>query len=517
MHAIALDALHMLQQDGYLFARIDSQNVAEQRIYVTRGSRARVGRIHLVGMSGLDSEALKQSLLLATGQPLTSAFLDASVQRVLGAYATAGYHFASVAVAALAPVTPPYVDVTLSVEEGMQPPLRRVELTGATRTRAGYTRRTTGLVAMKPLVAFNPVQIRARLEATGAFERVGVPRLYAEGDSSIIVHIPVDEAPPGAFDLVLGYERAESGRGALVGTGNLGLRNLFGQGRIFALALHRAPGQVSKLDVEATDPFVLGLPFSLTAHFRGLQQDSTYGRRDYALELGYWLEQSMQFFATLTRQVTRPGLIGLTMIDGRQRIPVATATLAGAGARIRQIDHGISPRRGYLVEMSAESGSKNTDGMIVREDTTREQRRLRQGRLKVQGRVYMLIKRRQTLVVGGETRLLRSREFDESDLFRFGGATSLRGYDEERFRAPFVTRVLLEYRYFLDQVTYGFAFVDAGYVDGRRAPAGVAGWYPGFGLGFQLDTDVGVISLTLAANSETPTALRAHIGMSLGL
>ena len=167
--------------------------------------------------------------------------------------------------------------------------------------------------------------------------------------------------------------------------------------------------------------------------------------------------------------------------------------------------------------MTVETGFKDTDGTIVRADTTREMQRHRQRRLKAQGRLYVPIGRRQSIVTGGEAMLMRSRELDESDLFRFGGATSLRGYDEERFRAPFVTRLMLEYRHFVDLLTYGFLFVDVGFVNARRAPAGTVNWYSGFGLGFQLDTDVGVIDLTLAASSEDPTAVRAHIGVSLGL
>ena len=82
------------------------------------------------------------------------------------------------------------------------------------------------------------------------------------------------------------------------------------------------------------------------------------------------------------------------------------------------------------------------------------------------------------MVLGGETYLLRSDEMDESDLFRFGGATTLRGYDEERFRVPFATRLLAEYRYLVDSTSYGGVFFDLGFVDERH----IRGFHPGFGL-----------------------------------
>jgi outer membrane translocation and assembly module TamA len=128
---------------------------------------------------------------------------------------------------------------------------------------------------------------------------------------------------------------------------------------------------------------------------------------------------------------------------------------------------------------------------------------------------------RQVLVLGGDASVLRSRAYDRSDLFRFGGAASLRGYDEDRFLGNVAARGLLEYRLRLDRRSYAYAFGDLGYV--ARPALGEApstrDWHPGYGVGLQLQTAIGRIRTTYALNPEvaTPVDGRIHFGLSVGL
>ena len=517
----ASDALINLQTKGYLYARIDSHRVTAQHgfLYATLGLPATIANVHISGAHALDSLRLQDGLQSHPGRILDAAALEADAEALVQAYAAEGFHLVRVVVGALEPAdaADPRIAITFHVDEGAVLPLSSIELLGAQRTRSGFAERVAALKAGAPVQHFDPAVIRARLNETGIFRTVHAPTLALRADSTLIIQIPVTEAPPGAFDLALGYERNDAGNGALVGSGHLALVNMFGHGRTLSLTLNRAPGQISRIRARARDPFAFGLPLGLGAQFEGLQQDSTYGKRAYGLEVSHQFEGRMNVFGTVTREVTRPGLSGLRIIDGQQRIPVATAVFAGLGIRVRTVDHRTNPRRGLVVETSIERGRKDRSLRVVRADTTEEKTRLRQARLHVSTRLFVPTVRRQTLVLGGETMLLRSRELDESDLIRFGGARSLRGYDEERFRVPFASRVLMEYRYLLDDDSHALAFFDLGYIDASRMPEPYSGFYPGFGVGFQLATDAGLISLTAAASTEAPSEVRAHMSISLGL
>lgn len=289
-----------------------------------------------------------------------------------------------------------------------------------------------------------------------------------------------------------------------------------------ALQLNRLPGQVSSVDVHVADPYLLGWPLSAEGRFEGRQQDSTYNKQRYRAELGYRFVEGLHAFGTVTREVTRPGQGGIRLVGGAQRVPQAEALFAGLGVRYRQVDRSINPRRGLYVETNFERGEKERVARTVtaEQDTVQETTQLSQERLEASGRAFIPVLLRQVFVLGGEASALLSDAFDQSDLFRFGGATSLRGYDEERFLGNFVARLLTEYRYQLDRTSYAFVFFDLGYVETPELvdqPA-TRGFHPGYGIGIQMGTNVGLINFSFASNTEDgPTSIRAHFGLSLGL
>ena len=117
--------------------------------------------------------------------------------------------------------------------------------------------------------------------------------------------------------------------------------------------------------------------------------------------------------------------------------------------------------------------------------------------------------------------MLRSDTYDRSDLFRLGGATTLRGYDEDRFIGNTVGRLLVEYRYQIDRASFAYLFGDLGVVDTPAlgdVPA-TRDWHPGYGLGIQVGTDLGLIRASYALNPDdtSPTDGRVHLGLSFGL
>ena len=117
-------------------------------------------------------------------------------------------------------------------------------------------------------------------------------------------------------------------------------------------------------------------------------------------------------------------------------------------------------------------------------------------------------------------RVVASKDFDTSDLFRLGGAQSLRGYDEDRFRGRLVSRSLVEYRYLFERQSYGYLFFDLGYVDRPETPelAAMREFYPGYGLGMQFETGIGLINTSLALSTQdNPSQAKVHVGLSLGL
>jgi len=533
LQAVWRRVLTHLRRNGYYYARLDSATVdasaipASVRLHVHRGPQVRIGKLRIDGDSAVPADELHALMETREGDRLRPNRLEADIQALLDRYEEAGHPLAQIRVAETRLTTdePPALRVTLRVEEGPALWLRRIEVPDNARTSPELLAYLAGLEVGAPLLDYDPEAIQRQLQEHNIFQEVETPKLRVGADGGAVLRVPVEEASPGAFDFVLGYLPPSRTRdsGQLVGTGHLLLKHLFGGGRTAEFTLDRRPGQTSIFDVSLSDPYLLGLPLRVEGHFRGEQRDSTYGERVYELEGGYRLGNGLELTATLSREVVRPGPAGTPLRASRQQIPRSNTLFYGLGVRYQRIDRPQNPRRGVSIDVQLAQGRKErrlrritADG-----DTTRVSNAFRQERLRGRVRAYLPLFDRQVLAVGGEGSVLLSQNYDRSDLFRLGGATSLRGYDEDRFLGNVVARGLAEYRLQLDRASYAHAFLDLGYVARPDVGATTAtrGWHPGYGLGVRLQTAIGRISATYALNPNvrSPADGRVHLGLSVGL
>ncbi len=536
---LPLDSLQSLQnrvlrtqkEAGHYLARLDSVSVSDTTetpvrvlFFVDLGPRISVSALRMLGNEEMTLPEIEALMSTRVGRILKPPTLLADIDRILRAYELKGYPFAAIEIEEINIIGENSgLDVRLKIDEGRRVKINDIVLSGAKRTSIAFVQQVTGLRKGQWLDQ-DLDEVYRDLLATQFFAQVGAPRLIAIGQEEVIVQIPVVEETPGSFDLVLGYQPASAGsrNQGLVGNGHLSLRNMFGAGRRIALRLNRLPGQISSVTADFADPFLFGLPFSLEGGFEGLQQDSTYGQQAYRGAVGYRISGGLETFLTISREVTKPGRAGLSLQNNLQRIPRSEVVFAGLSFRYTRVDSPLNPRRGLRVETRLERGRKMRTG-LQREasgDTVSVRTVVRQERLVLSGRLFIPTFSRQTFVLGNDTRVLASKDFDTSDLFRLGGAQTLRGYDEDRFRGRLVSRSLVEYRYLFDRESYAYLFFDLGYVDQPATPELVAmrDIYPGYGLGMQFETGIGLINTSLAlSTNDNPSQAKVHVGLSLGL
>jgi len=521
------------RSEGFYYARLDSATVdttgahALIRLYAHRGPRVKVGRLRIVGAEAVPKDELKRLLDTEAGDALSPRRLESDVEALLDYYEKAGHPLAQIRVAktTIDSAASPRLHVTLRVDEGPSLWLKRIEVPDGARVSPGLVARLAGLKEGAPLTNYDPDAIQRALQGSPLFESVERPQLRVTAQGGAILRVPVEEAPPGSFDLVLGYLPPSGVRddGQLVGSGHLLLENLFGGGRRMNLTLDRRPGQTSIFTLAVSDPYIFGLPLRLTAQFEGEQRDSTYGERSYGLDAGYQFGGGFELTGSLSREVVKPGQAGAQLRNGQQRIPRSQTLFYGLGVQYEGVDRRVNPRRGLRLRVQVEQGRKDRTRrrIVASGDTIRTEQALRQERLRARVRGFVPLFDRHVLAVGGDVSVLRSRAYDRSDLFRLGGAQSLRGYDEDRFRGNVAVRGLLEYRLQLDRRSYAYAFGDLGYVARPalgQAPA-TQDWHPGYGIGVQLQTAIGRIRTTYALNPEVATPIngRIHLGLSVGL
>ncbi len=505
-----------MQERGYFFARIDSLDRALRTVWMHPGDAARIGRLSWSGMEGLGGEGLGEDgiggealggdafggALAPDVQPadtLTQALLDHLVAASLRVLTERGFLNARVGIASIQP-GPGGFDVHIEAEPGRATTIDGIQFQGDTRSNERFIRQMTGIEAGTPAAGMDLDALRRRAQQTPGVGRAGRPFFEVTSDSTARIVVPVEPLPPGQFDLVVGVLPATDNRSStLVGGGHISLLNAFGAGRTMDMQLDRRPGQVSAARVLVSDPAVVNLPITARVGFDGLQQDSTFSNRTWSAGLGYRFDEQVSLGVRLAREVTRPGQGGLA-----EGIARSDATLWGVEITFRRIDNELQPHRGVTFTSLIERGDRRAATVSRMERLT--------GRV----RGFVPVAERSTLVVGGDAALVRGENLDASQLVRFGGAQSLRGYDEDRFLVDTALRSVTEWRFAFETVSYAFAFVDVGYV--AREETGLAEVFPGAGLGMVVETGAGLMNLSYAINKEDAlTNGRIHVGLSFAL
>ncbi len=517
-------ALGSLDAQGFPLARVDSAATYPSGtgvLFVTRGPTATVARVDVVGgFAGLTAGWATQP-----GAPYRPASLAADLALGLDRYAARGRVGARLTPRVrLVPQGESLgVDVTVDVFEGAAGVIAGVELAGARQASRAFASRVTGVAPGTDLSEVDAAAVRRDLEQTGLYAAVGEPERVLDADGRVVLRVPVVEAAPGVFDAVLGYLPPAGGQaGQVVGSGRVELRNAFGGGRTARVAFDRTPGLGSTVQIAASDPFVLGLPLRVGASFDGLGRDSTFARQTVRLDAGTRLAPGLDLTATVSREAIAPGRFGATSVDGVVRVRRSSAVFAGAGVRLRRVPGGLftAPRRGLTVEATAESGVRRrqapSDSVAAAS--------VRQQRLTAAVRVFVPTFARQSLALGLDARVLAGGRgddaSDEGELFRFGGAQSLRGTDEDALVGTAVGRAFVEPRLHVDAESFVFAFLDIGYISmpaiaGRPADRFVR---PGYGGGARLRTGLGLVTLTYALRPGLPASRgRIHVGLGFGL
>ena len=514
LEQVVSETIRQQQIKGYYLAELDSVawdgSGSSAAIYINNGPQMHIEQVQISGIEHLRKEEIRALMDSRNGQILSSEQLNADVDRVIQHYEGKGFPFVKVTVPDVSVVKNEGgragIVVNIQIEEGDRVTINDIIVVGLKRTRQAYLEFLMGFKTGEVLRK-NLDLVQGKLASSELFTQVSPIELIKVGEGEYIAAVQVQENVPGSFDLVLGYQPSvnSSNSGGVVGNGHLDLRNMFGMGRRISLRLNRLPGQISALDANFVDTYFWGSSFSIEAGFQGLQQDSTYNQQSYRGALGYRLFEGGDVFATISREAVRPGQSGVELVGGAQRIARSEVTFWGFSIRYRKLDSSVNPRKGIFLETGVEGGRKRRMefGLGVSGDTTMSTKRLQQQRLNATLRSYIPFFKRQALVLGNDSHILVSEDFDTSDLFRLGGAQSLRGYDEDRFRGRIVSRVLMEWRYLFERTSYAYLFFDAGYVDRPRTTDfdSERNIYPGYGLGMQFQTGIGLVNTSLALST----------------
>jgi outer membrane protein insertion porin family len=506
------------RSQGYLNARIaverlefnSDSTLVDITLHVEEGRQSIIGALRITGTGALDPEAILEGFETTRGEPLIESRLEEDVGVLLERYEEIGFPFARCSVTTIRMwegTVRDSIEIALGVQEGQQMTIDEIRVEGNTDTDASVIVRETRI---QPGDLYDPGKVRAirgRLSRLNIFANVDEPELYVRGDTGGIL-LRVQEGNTNTFDGILGYV-PESGQGEesyLTGMVAVSMRNLFGTGRKFHVRWFRQDRYSQELSIRYVEPWVFGFPINIGGGFFQRQQDSAFVDRRFDAAGEFMISEEIAVGLLFNSQNVIPTEDSLI-----RRVSRSSATTFGVNLLYDSRDDLINPQTGVRFHTDYHYGRKTSrdNGSDIRSSVQR---------ITTDFDIFVPTWFRQVITFGAHVRQVQSGNLEESDMYRFGGVNSLRGYRENELLGSLVIWTNTEYRFVLARRAYFFGFIDTGYHsrpgNETRGVTGFNDFKIGYGIGITLDTAIGVLGVMYAlGEGDTFATGKVHFGL----
>ena len=535
---------------GYIFAEtspnitvisgtehVNGETSVSITVEIIEGKPLRTGTLTLSGNQRFSETEIRDQLNIKEGKLFTLVALEHGIERVQTLYSEHGHPKIEIAPKniQLLPETST-INFELNIREGAQVRIGEVKISGLKKTKTKVVLRE---IHVKPNDSFKQRDIDTsyrRLRNLGYFYQVNPNVLEAgETEDRINFHALVTEARTGQISGVVGYAPPDSDTDAapkLTGVFEARETNLLGTGR--QVNFYWKSGLLKILRAGYAEPWIFGKPLTIGIEYGQLKQQNPdrgqfQGFSDNSSET-VSEEQSGSVSATTNFGRVFEGIMAL----GYKRINVpnvGTPSLAPPTLGF-QTPPLSDPRAISLTEPTPYIGTKYSVTLRLTRDTrdyflnpTRGRRdsiafevsrsdfRLRKTWLSLQQ--YFPTWRKQTIAVELHGAAAWGVNIPPTELFYLGGATTLRGYDEDWFSGPRSVYANLEYRFLVGPDSQIFVFTDLGAVTLIDTPSVFDTLRVGYGFGARLESRGGILRINygLAAGD---SLLRGKIHVNLG-
>ncbi|MBD3384333.1 BamA/TamA family outer membrane protein [candidate division KSB1 bacterium] len=501
------ELLQRYKENGMAYTRIDSlvyyiapdSTTARLALYIQEGREVRMGEYRFRGIEDSLANEMKKRINSRSGACFIPTHFERNLDDELNRLSNLGYPFGRFDLKAIrldsVQENESCFDFAFRARTGPKLYLREIQITGNETTRDYVIRRETGIKDGELYRQDKINRIQSRLMRLGYFIRVYPPKLYwSEGNEGGLL-LQIEEGPSSRFDGVLGYNPGtDEEKGYFTGLLEISLGNLLGTGRSLFVHWQKRDRKTQEMEFRYREPWVARLPFHVGVHFAQLIQDTTYIERNIAMDFELPVSYNLSAVANISRRQVTPDSVGSYILG----IPSSRQISGTVGFSYDTRDDLINPQQGIYYRTSVEFGRKKNLGPETLVEEMKLKRKIDNKQYLLDLEVFIPLFARQVISFSLHGRQLKSNEdlVPLSDLYRLGGAQSLRGYREDQFLGSSVAWTNLEYRYIFGRRSRVFAFLDSGYYSRNGDISNIGTTLKvGYGIGFRLETGLGVMGI----------------------
>ena len=399
---------------------------------------------------------------------------------------------------------------------------------GETRLNAAFLAHYLGWHIGKPYHEQKATDAIARLQQLPYLKLKTDPQRFFKYDRAYLklVVLPLKNTQlDGIIGVLLNNQSGANRQPIITGALDLKLQSPFGKGKLIQFSFQRLRLGAQLFDLHYEHPNLLKTNLTLQGNFYSLREDSLFNnlRRSIALQhQASW--GKLAFKARIIDSRLTFSSQQLTL-DNLQQFGSNKVTAYGLQYDYQRLDNRISPRKGTKLVVDLSAGNKVIRPSVEASDPLFEtvygaiNLKSLQVNAYFDGSQFWKVGEQSTLLTRLQVGKLWSDRLYQNDLFRLGGITTLRGFNENTFFASSYAIASLEYRIYVANQSYFLVFADQGYLNNEVQGFEFEDFPIGFGMGLAIQTKGGLFKLiySLGNAEEQPLGFqqaKIHFGLT---
>lgn len=380
---------------------------------------------------------------------------------------------------------------TLRIELGQARQINDIVINGYDKFPEGHKREIRRMYRNKVFNKETLAKIHSDFEKFRFVSQSKYPEiLFTKDTTKVFVYL--EKAKANKFDGFIGFSNDESDDGSskirFNGYLDLLLANILNSGEQFSLYWKSDGKQQTTFNAGIELPYVFRSPIGLKASLNIFKQDSTFQNTKTALALGYFFNYNTRLYlgyeSTQSSDIQNQNSAAISDFDNQ------FFTTALEYTRFKPDDF-LFPEKTTVL---ARAGIGKRDSKLLSDGQFLAE-------VNLSHNIYL--DEKNVINLKSRSFFLESDNYLVSELHRFGGITSVRGFNENSLQANLFTSLLTEYRYVFAPGLYVHTIVDYGYFSDETNPDvdNRDDSLLGLGFGFGLLTKNGLFNLVYANGS----------------
>ena len=317
------------------------------------------------------------------------------------------------------------------------------------------------------------------------------PEVLFKKDSTHL-YLFLDKLETSSFDGIVNFASKEDGQGLLL-NGNLDLKltNILNTGENFELFWNKVAQEKSEFKINTALPYIYHSFLSAEIGFNLYRQDSTFLNTSFNLKTEY--ELSRRSKASILYSNEKSSYLLSTTENNFESY---SNYFIGTGYQLKNISSTYLYKNNFSLELYASFGKRKTTLIDVN-----------QFKLKLLTLINFKTTQKSYLHIKTESQMLFSNNYLVNELYRIGGANSIRGLNEQSIYTNRFLYMNIEYRFLTSVVSYLYSITDIGFYNEFIATKTRNALGLGGGYRFKLNNNFIDLGYVIGSNSDTEMKL----------